>query len=312
MNRIQLNRAQQLLLVAVTFLFCYLTSATTLPAATVVTGDVTPPLPWGTSTDARIGSTSSGTLSVDAGSRLSSNSAQLGYSSGSMGAATITGPGSKWTTSTNYFFNVGYLGSGVLRVEDGGEVSGGVASVGDSLGSTGEATITGAGSKWTSGTLYVGKSGSGTLTVEDGGQISSKYSTLGESSGSMGIVTISGADSSWSNTSSVDVGIYGSGTLRVEDGGEVSSGSAHLGSSSGSTGQATITGAGSKWTSGRLQAGGGSGTLLVEAGGQVVSTWCWLGSKGAVTITGAGSQWTIVGDATYDSRLLVDVHDNGR
>src|SRR5262245_50284791 len=92
-----------------------------LPGATVITGDVTPALPWSSSTNAKIGINGAGTLTVNAGSGLTSRDGTLGVNAGSTGTATITGAGSKWTNGPQFY--VGYYGSGSLRVEAGGLVS---------------------------------------------------------------------------------------------------------------------------------------------------------------------------------------------
>ena len=67
----------------------------------------------------------------------------IGFNSGSIGEATVTGAGSQWNNSGNLL--VGYEGDGVLNVEAGGMVSlsrdGSILGV--SPGSTGLATITG-------------------------------------------------------------------------------------------------------------------------------------------------------------------------
>ena len=66
----------------------------------------------------------------------------------------------------------------------------------------------------------------------------------------------------------------------------------------GASGTATITGIGSTWINiGQLVVGNsGSGTLTIEAGGQVSSGFGSLGevgnSTGTATVTGAGSKWT--------------------
>ena len=62
-------------------------------------------------------------------------------------------------------------------------------------------------------------------------------------------------------------------------------------------GTTTVTGVGSNWTnSSEIYVGRfGSGTLNIEAGGLVNSTYGRVGdlsgSTGAVTVTGAGSKW---------------------
>ena len=73
--------------------------------------------------------------------------------------------------------------------------SNGYSYLGYNSGSTGTATVTGAGSTWTNYYLEVGYSGSGIMNVEAGGQISNygySYCDLGSNSGSTGTVTITG------------------------------------------------------------------------------------------------------------------------
>ncbi|MBM4018781.1 MAG: PEP-CTERM sorting domain-containing protein, partial [Planctomycetes bacterium] len=193
---------------------------------------------------------------------------------------------------------VGYDGNGTLNVEAEGQVRNTYCYLGFDSGSTGTATVTGAGSKWTnSGALYVGYNGNGTLSVEAGGQVSNTDGYLGSYSGSAGAATVTGTGSKWTNSGVLYVGLYRNGALKVEAGGQVSNTDGYLGYSSGSTGTATVTGAGSKWTnSGVLYVGvSGKGTLNVEAGGQVSNTTGYLGYKsgstGTVTVDGSGSVW---------------------
>ena len=299
-------------------------------------------------------SDTTGGLTIDAGSVFNRGDGYLGYSSGSMGTAVVTGAGSTWTNSGVLY--VGRDGSGALTVSDGGIVSantlyaslsdlqgdgtitvqsGGVLDadlvfdaaqgirqttvgfgtggtlqftaagnvlgvgykhsgslrigearsirsargyLGFESGSTGDAVVTGVGSRWTnSGDLYVGYKGRGTLRVEAGAQVvtegsGSEKTRLGYNSGSTGEATISGTGSTWS-TFNLSVGYSGNGTLKVESGGQVSDSTGYLGYDSGATGTATVTGAGSTWTtSGEFFLGySGSGTLWVLAGGRVSS-----------------------------------------
>ena len=72
--------------------------------------------------------------------------------------------------------NVGVNRQGKLTVEAGGVVSNTTGHIGDQLGSTGTATVTGANSIWNnSDVLYVGYSGNGVLNVADGGVVSNMY-----------------------------------------------------------------------------------------------------------------------------------------
>ena len=102
------------------------------------------------------------------------------------------------------------------------------------------------------------------------------------------------------------VGDSGNGTLNIEAGGQVTCFKSILGNDSGSTGTATVTGTGSLWTINAnaqdLVIGNfGSGTLNIEAGGQVRNgsyayehpTYLGYhsGSTGTATVTGTGSKW---------------------
>ena len=194
---------------------------------------------------------------------------------------------------------VGYKATGTLRIAQGRTVASASGCLGKWSDSTGTATVTGAGSRWTnSGGLSVGSYGTGTLTIEAGGRVSNTYGQLGYSSGSTGQATVTGADSTWTNSDELWVGDNGTGMVDIEAGGKVSNTRGYLGFRSGSTGTATVTGAGSTWTnSWDLYVGyGGTGTLNIEAGGRVSSRQGFLGggsgSTATATVTGADSTWT--------------------
>ena len=157
---------------------------TRLPAATLVTGDVTP-LPWNGSTDSYIGFSGEGTLAVDAGSQLESRYARLGFNSGSTGAATISGIGSTWNNSSELY--VGWYGSGTLTAADGGQV--------------------------TAGTLWASLDdlhGDGTITATQGAvldadlQFDATHGTQAVTSfGSGGTLTVTAAGGTWARDSRV-------------------------------------------------------------------------------------------------------------
>jgi fibronectin-binding autotransporter adhesin len=297
--------------------------APNLQGATVITGDVTPALPWSDSTTPHIGITDAGALAVDGGSQVVSGLGLLGYNAGSTGTATITGAGSKWTSSSRLY--VGYSGSGALRVDAGGEVRSAQGYLGYETGGTGTATISGAGSKWTNTSrLVVGEFGDGTLRVEAGGQVSNTLGYLGVLAGTTGTATVTGAGSTWTNSSMLHVGISGNGTLTVDDGGHVTAatliasvddlhGNGTIAATSGAVLDAdlqfnaahptqNVIGFGAGGTLTVAAAGGvlgagykGQGTLTIADGVAVSSSSGYLGfntgSTGRATITGAGSQW---------------------
>jgi T5SS/PEP-CTERM-associated repeat protein len=274
-----------------------------------------------------VGGSGRGSLTIEAGGQVSNEDSYLGSASGSTGIATITGAGSKWTSSSQLY--VGSSGSGTLTIEAGGQVSNGFGYIGDNSGSTGTATVTGAGSKWTNhASLEIGRSGSGTLTVTDGGEVEATqlYASISDLIGNGTISATKGAvldadlmfdathgtqqdlpfgsggtlTVNW-NSGTLGVGYKQEGSLTVSDGVEVLTEFGHLGYRSGSTGTATVTGAGSKWTNSislTVGEGGGSGTLTIEGGGQVTTVEGFLGRgnastcSGTATVTGVGSQWT--------------------
>jgi len=112
----------------------------------------------------------SGNLNVQSGGIFENTVGLIGFNSGSTGVATVTGSGSQWNNSNNFF--VGHSGSGTLNVEAGGLVSNTNGFIGFNSGSTGVATVTGSGSQWNSNFLEVGRSGNGTLNVQAGGLVS--------------------------------------------------------------------------------------------------------------------------------------------
>ncbi len=323
MNRHQLRRPVHRPFLSALATVCSLAFAATLPAETVVTGDVTPSLPWGPGIYAYVGNTGSGTLIVSAGSELASSFGYLGYESGARGAATVTGAGSWW--SSKYGLEVGHHGGGTLRVEDGGLVSSGWGYLGYSAGSIGAATITGTGSQWSNDRfLYVGCGGSGTLTVANGGQVTTGtlLGSLGDLRGD-GVVAAAGAvldtdlqfDASHAAQNVFSFGSGGTltvtpatggylgagyksiGSLTIADGVGVCGSSGYLGYWPGSSGNATVAGADSIWrNSGTVYVGlSGNGALRVEAGGAVTSEWGYVGSEsgatGEVIVSGPGSRW---------------------
>jgi len=253
---------------------------------------------WTNSSDLHVGQSGTGTLTIQNGGAVSNFTGVLGYIAGSTGTATVDGAGSAWTNSGNFY--VGYSGAGTLTIQNGGNVSNvGTGYLGFNGGSTGTATVDGAGSAWTnSGNLLVGYSGAGTLTIQNGGNVSNVNGFLGYTAGSTGTVTVDGAGSAWTNSFELYVGRSGAGTLTIQNGGKVSNSTGYLGYIAGSTGTATVDGAGSAWTnSGNLYVGfSGAGTLTIRNGGKVSNVNSVLGyfagSTGTVTVDGAGSSWT--------------------
>ena len=151
---------------------------------------------------------------------------------------------------------------------------------------------------WNPGTIsYIGNTTDGSVLVDGGTLLESGQSHLGFNTGTTGNTKITGESSSWTN-SNLHVGGWGVGSLTIEAGGKVDSTFSTLGVNSGSKGTAVVSGVGSQWmSSDSLTVGNrGSGTIRVEAGGNLRNGWtstlgAYPGSTGTVTIVGTGSRW---------------------
>ena len=140
--------------------------------------------------------------------------------------ATVVGAAGAQATG----LRVGVSGTGALTIQTGGTVNNTLGIIGDNAGSSGTATVDGAGSTWTnSSDFYVGHNGNGTLTISNGGAVSNGYGFIGRYSGSIGGATVDGAGSTWTNSGDLNVGATGSGTLTIPNGGAVSNGYGYIG-----------------------------------------------------------------------------------
>lgn len=188
--------------------------------------------------------------------------------------------------------------NGTLVIAGGGTVSSLSSAIGQLAGSTGEITVTGAGSALINpGNITVGNSGVGTLNIEHGATVSNNVGFVGNSSGA-GHVNVVGAGSTWTNSSHLFVGRH-DGTLTISGGGTVSSSIGYIAYHPDSTGAVTITGEGSSWTSTVMQVGvRGDAALTISNGGILESQGGVIalnaGSTGTATVTGQGSSWTTI------------------
>ncbi len=132
--------------------------------------------------------------------------------------------------------------------------------------------------------FFVGLSGTGSLTVSNGGAVSSLYGLIGDFQGSTGSVTVKGAGLAVGQHRRPPGRGRGTGSLAILDQGEVRSGSSSIGTFANSIGTATVDGSGSRWlVNGDLVVGeSGSGTLNINAGGLVGSTYGYVGYQTAL------------------------------
>ena len=221
---------------------------------------------------------------------------------------------------------IGVVGSGTLRILDGGVVTSTSSMVGGHgpIGSgRGGVEVIGEGSKWTSGAITIGgigdiaSAGDGTLTIRNGGVVVSGGAQIGGAGsnasgtsgrGGAGVVEVSGTGSKWTNGALTigGTGSYGrggSGKLTITNGGVVTSGSGALGGQGGGVSDAAgiveVSGADSRWDiSGALTIGGGalgnvssggSGKLTISTGGVVTSRSGQIGgSSSSANVGGPG------------------------
>ena len=235
-----------------------------------------------------------GALILRGGGTIDSGSVTLGYESGAVGEATVTGSGSVWDASSSHF-RVGEEGEGVLTISGGGVVRSFYGIVGLREGGSGVATVTGTDSTWAVTSEFgVGSAGQGTLTISDGGSISSGQGVIGGLENAVGQVTVTGTDSSWTNGGTLYVGFEGQADLIITGEATVSNTVGYIGTQADSAGTVSVTGADSLWANSSVLYVGasGSGALqiadegVVQAGGGVglVRVGWNAGSAGLLTI----------------------------
>ena len=206
-----------------------------------VTGGAT----WGSYNELHIGDSGTGTLTVEAGSRVYAAGTFIGYNGTGTGTATVTGTNAK-LVSFGGDMHVGESGTGIVTVENGGLADYQTSYIGYGSTGTGTVTVTGAGSAWTStSNFYVGESGNGTLNIEGGSVVTDATGYIGHNGTGTGIVTLTGG-STWTNTADLYVGDSGTGSLNIKNG-SVTDVTGYIGYSGTGTGTVTVTGASSSW-----------------------------------------------------------------
>jgi fibronectin-binding autotransporter adhesin len=224
-----------------------------------------------------------GTLEVSGGGAITATSAVTLDGGGlTVGGSTAGG------VSSTGALTVGNYTAGTLTILTGGSVGNTIGVLGNQIGSSGTANVSGG--SWTnSSSLYVGSGGMGELNVSSG-SVSNTFGWVGNAAGSLGTATVSGG--SWSNSAFLHIGYSGTGVLNVS-GGTVSNTTGFLGYLGGSSGTANVSG-GSWTSSGALYVGyNGSGVLNVS-GGSVSNTAGWVGNFSGSTGTAnvSSGSWT--------------------
>jgi T5SS/PEP-CTERM-associated repeat protein len=212
-----------------------ITTTTPNPTVLGVAGAAT-----GSSSFLDLGVNSTGSLTIQNGSTLTTNrSAILGAATSAGNAtSTVTGAGSLWTI-------------------------GQVLQLGDAQ-ATGALTISNQGAVSVSGNTFVGNdSGHGTVTIQSGGTLTANGAvhiadeTTAGAGGATGTVTVTGAGSQLTANNSLIVGDFGTGTLTIGTGGMVTVlNGTIIGNQAGSSGTLNI--AGGTLATNALSAGSGT------------------------------------------------------
>ncbi len=244
---------------------------------------------WVNTGSLTIGYKGLGTLNVNNGGAVSSESVLTVGDGSSLASGTVNVGGGGQVVSDS--LTVGEIGGGQVNVAAGGSLESGGALLGDQSNGTGNVAVSGTGAHWTdSGTVRVGNSGNATINITDGGLVENSVTKIGADTSGHGTLIVDGPNSRFSNSQLVLVGSVGIGILQVSNGGLVTGASGNIGDSAGSQGVATVTGANSRWTSTGIlaigQAGAGGldigGGALVQSGATIIAVNS--GSSGSVLV----------------------------
>lgn len=243
---------------------------------------------------------SSGSLSVNNSSDLSVGRTYIGYATGSTGTVNIDGSGSTFenTFSLSIGLIIGYNGHGIFNITNGAAVTSSGGVIGWGVNGSGEVSIDGAGSNWTTTSLeplFLGSNTKGILTITNGGLASMNDcivngNPLGETA-----VTVNGSGSTFTHDS-MDIGTSGAGTVKIQNGATASGSGLIIGENSGSNGTLELDGNGSAYSfaGSALLGHHGSGSLTVSNGANFTCGGYLVlgnnsGSTGAATVDGLGS-----------------------
>jgi len=242
---------------------------------------------------------------------------------------TLNGPGRNITVNLDVdgsgLMGVGYSSSASLRIADGLDVRSTDGYLGYKAGSTGTATVSGAGSIWAnSGDLDVGRYGDGTLNIAGGGLVEVDGEThVARYAGSAGAIGFDNGTLTTGGLLAAADDLNGTGTVNTK--GLVSDVDLVFDETRGLSQTLALTGSGRNITvnldvngSGSMGAGhGGSGSVHISDGLIVQSINGYLGyqsgSTGVATVSGtdskwANSRWSYVG---YHGDGVLDITDGG-
>ncbi len=233
---------------------------------------------WASFADVFIGREGQGKLDIESGGVVvvtSDSSSFVGALPGGAGEVTVTGPGSRWTTTASLI--VGVSGNGQLDVANGGEVTADILSIGDLETGVGAVTVGEDAVLSSDNDILVGRLGSGSLFIEGGEVNSGRFGLIGNDPGGFGEVHLT-ASARWTSQESVFVGNFGSGVLTIGPDAELISG--------GGVRVSTVPGGSARLDlSGSLTANAARGGTQVDGGGLLRGTGL---IDGGLTVRGLG------------------------
>jgi T5SS/PEP-CTERM-associated repeat protein len=242
---------------------------------------------------ADLGVTSGGQVVVDGNQIVA-----LGVASGS-GTINVSGKGSSLNCG-NSPFAVGYYGTGRLTISAAGSLNSSgsdaygaaAATLGFGSGSAGSASVTGAGSLWTtSGELEVGDAGTGTLSIGSDGEVGA--GTLATSVSAAASISLSGTGSELVVTGNAQLGGTALTNLSIGTGSKLTSG-----------GTITLTDAKVALSGGTLAAG----STIVVGQSQAISGYGTITATtidNNATITSSGGTLVFVGGVNAEGNLEI-------
>lgn len=200
---------------------------------------------------------------------------ELGRAANASGDLTVTGPATHLLSTAT--MHVGRLGTGQLRIVDGGAANAERAFIGLGGSSNGSVLLAGADSTWiVAQQVHVGQGGFGSIGLANGALLDAGRGVIGLQVGSEGAVTVDGQDTVWTMADSLDTGFTGTGWLtisggaRVEVGGFAAIATGYVSELEFGFGTIHVTGADSVLDVGTdLYVGiSGDATLRIDAGGR--------------------------------------------
>ena len=175
------------------------------------------------------------------------------------------------------------------------------------------ALVSGSGSVWSNGYLYMGWTGGGgnSVTLTNGGTMATAGGTIGHTVSSNSTVRVTGGGSVWRNSGVLLVGNASAGNqLAITSSGAVYNTSGTMGNSAGGSNNAVrVAGAGSIWSNSTTLVVGNvswNNQMTIANGGKVYNTSGTIGSSSGadsntVRVSGSGSVWRTTGTLTVNT-----------